>query len=125
VLETAQYLVKEFGCVGGDAATVATGSMIESEPRLLQYRARDVEYGSEFLATMMMMVDNRDAVRRICAESPQLLLAAVDGGIQERYVQQVLGAASGATAQANQRIVGNALSSLEILKNRNLKKRNN
>ena len=105
VLETANWIVKEFNI-----------GYLESEPSLLSYRCNDVKYGLEFMS-MMMMMPSLEATKTACMSSPKLLLAGITGGIQEQYVKTALGKASDATRDANQRIAGDMMSSLNQLKN--------
>ena len=102
VMETMEFLCESFGST----------TMVEQEPRLLSYKRDDVEYGLDFLSTMMMTKD----VKPICNASPDLLLGGIDGGIQERAVKQALGDASSATDKTSQRLAGDTMSSLRTMK---------
>ena len=84
---------------------------LEKEPKLLGYQANDAKYGLEFMSTMMM----RDAKSQ-CLASTDFYLNAIDLGIQEQVVKAALGAAGDATSKANQRIVGDTMTSLNNLK---------
>uniref|UniRef100_A0A7R9WUZ9 Uncharacterized protein n=1 Tax=Craspedostauros australis TaxID=1486917 RepID=A0A7R9WUZ9_9STRA len=95
VLDTAQYLLSQ-----NYSATSIT-------PKLLSFHASDVEYGLEFLKTMMM---NPNVSMSTLPAA--LLLSGIEGGIQERAVQSALSSASDATSQANQRIVGDIQSTI-------------
>ena len=86
VLEAARVVIDECG----------GAAMLVAEPRILTYRAADVRYGVKFLANMMMM-DETMAVS-MCKADPQMLIAGVDGGLQERNVAAALGAADAAGA---------------------------
>jgi len=68
VLETADWVIQEFG-----------RDYLESEPRLLGYRVEHVQYGLEFMHTMMMTKTMADA-KAACQASPALLLSGIDGG---------------------------------------------
>ena len=109
VMETAHWIVNEFN-----------SDYLESEPSLLSYRCSDVKYGLEFMS-MMMMFPVIEATKTACSASPKLLLAGITGGIQEQYVKNALGKASDATRDANQRIAGDMMSSINQLKNSNKK----
>eukprot|EP00980_Cylindrotheca_fusiformis_P008130 scaffold1727_cov133-Cylindrotheca_fusiformis.AAC.33 len=102
VLETAKWIVDEFGI-----------DYVRSEPRLLSYPLKDVEYGLDFMSTMMM-ADAKPA----CRASTALFLSSIDGGIQEQAVKVALGAAGDATSKASQTIAGDAMTSLKKLKDR-------
>jgi hypothetical protein len=106
VLETAQFIIDEFGV-----------SYLESEPKLLGFRKGDVSYGLEFMSIMMMIGD----AKPFCAQSTDLLLQGIHGGISERSIQNALGAASAATSQASQSIASDTMESIRQLRasNRN------
>jgi len=114
VLGTASRLLDIMGNERGQ-------QMIQREPRLLTFRAEHVSYGFEFLSTMMGIksIDSdfvpSNYILRICYDKPTLLLAGIEGGIQEKYVQTTLGDAGSAVSNANKRIVGDVSS---LLKNR-------
>ena len=105
ILETAEWISQEFG---SDYFAKQPTS-----PKLLSYRLADVQYGIEFMSMMMM----NDA-KPFCRGSADFFQTAIDGGIQEQSVSKALGAASAATYQANQKVAGDAMSSLKSLKNR-------
>lgn len=105
ILETAEWISQEFG--SDYFANQPTS------PKLLIYRLADVQYGIEFMSMMMM----NDA-KPFCRGSADFFQTAIDGGIQEQSVSKALGAASAATYQANQKVAGDAMSSLKSLKNR-------
>ena len=92
---------------------------ILSEPRLLSYPPKEVEYGIEFMSIMMMTP--KELTKTTILASSQLFIAGIDGGIQEQSVKFALGKASDATRDANQRIAGDMMSSLNQLKNANRK----
>jgi hypothetical protein len=100
VIQTAAWLIEK----GGFDAT-----FIISEPRVLSYKCCDVEYGLEFLQQMLMSTSFGPAFLG------PLLLSGIDGGLQERAVQEALGAAGDATYNANQRIAGDAAATLKSL----------
>mmetsp|Transcript_36941 Transcript_36941/g.89736 ORF Transcript_36941/g.89736 Transcript_36941/m.89736 type:complete len:275 (+) Transcript_36941:61-885(+) len=109
ILETAEWILQEFG--GPDYF-----SKHPSSPKLLSYCLSDVQYGIEFMSTMMM----NDA-KPFCMGSSDFFQTAIDGGIQEQSVSKALGAAGAATYQANHQLAGDAMSSLKSLKNRKTK----
>ena len=100
VLETAEWIVKEFDL-----------TYLVSEPRLLGFRSTDVAYGLEFMSTMMMT-----NAKPVCATAPDLLLNGIECGIQEQAVKIALGSAADATSKASQTIAGDAMASLKKLK---------
>jgi hypothetical protein len=108
VLETAGWLVQEFDV-----------DFIKQEPKLLTYKCSDVKYGLNFMSQMMMSELN--STKLACCVAPGLLLSGIDGGLQERAVKKALGEAGDATYQANQRIVGDAATAWNELKNRRKK----
>jgi hypothetical protein len=87
---------------------------LRKEPRILSYKCKDVAYGLEFISTMLMISKDNEAALGMLV--PPLLLSGIDGGLQERAVQEALGAASDATYGANRRIAGDAAASLNQLK---------
>jgi len=98
VLEAAEWLIQQ-----------GFTTVIQSDPRILSYKCKDIEYGLEFLKMMGMSSP---------LLLPALLLSGVEGGLQERAAQAALGAAGDATYNANQRIVGDVAAALnEIKKN--------
>jgi hypothetical protein len=103
--DTAEWLVHEFGV-----------KYVLSQPRFLTYRLTDVQYGLEFLSTMMMLPSAK--VIPACQTVPALFVSGIDGGIQERAVQEALGAAGDATYKANQRAAGDTVAALNAFKNR-------
>jgi hypothetical protein len=100
VLETAAWLIQE-----GFGATY-----VISEPRVLSYKCCDAEYGLEFLQQMLMSTSFAPAFLA------PLLLSGIEGGLQERAIQEALGAAGDATYNANQRIAGDAAATLKAFK---------
>ena len=60
-----------------------------------------------------LVFPNQGALIQTIAASPKLLVAAIEGGIQERIVSQALGDAGNAAQGANQRIVGDAMSAIK------------
>lgn len=100
VLETAEWVIQEFST-----------EYLQSEPRLISYPMIDVSYGLEFMSLMMMM-----PAKPACKAAPALLLAGVEGGLQEQAVSKALGQAGDATRQANQKIAGDTVASLNELK---------
>jgi len=108
VLRTADFIIREFGI-----------SYLASEPRLLSYREDQVQYGLEFLSTMMMTTD----AKPICQKSTRLLLSGIDGGIQEKAVSTALGAAGAATTKASQTIAGDAMMAIQALQQQQQQKR--
>lgn len=102
VLETARVLQQTYGI------------NVMDEPRLLTFKLCHVEYGIEFLSTMMAL--DLDSTKRACSASPQLLLGGIEGGLQELAVKQALNAAADATSKANQKVAGDAMKSLKNLK---------
>jgi hypothetical protein len=92
------------------------GECLLREPRLLSFRGDDVRYGVEFLSTMMASTPS--TVLQACCVSPSLLLAAVEGGLQEQAVKRALGAAGQAADTANKRIAGDVAASLQALRQR-------
>ncbi|KAL3936800.1 MAG: hypothetical protein SGBAC_007954 [Bacillariaceae sp.] len=106
ILETAEWILQEFG--GSDYFAKQPSS-----PKLLSYRLSSVQYGIEFMSTMMM-----NNAKPFCMGSSDFFQTAIDGGIQEQSVSNALGAAADATYQANQKVAGDAMSSLKSLKNR-------
>lgn len=100
VLETAEFLIQEFGV-----------EYVKREPKLLGYQPDDVKYGIEFMSTMMM----QDA-KPHCVISTEFYLNAIDLGIQEQAVKIALGSAGEATSKASQTIAGDAMASLKNLK---------
>ncbi|CAJ1951872.1 unnamed protein product [Cylindrotheca closterium] len=109
ILETAEWIIQEFG--GADYFAKQPSS-----PKLLSYCLVDVQYGIEFMSTMMM----NDA-KPFCKGSSDFFQTAINGGIQERSISNALGAAGSATYQANQKVAGDTMSSLQSLKNRKTK----
>lgn len=99
ILETARWIIKQegFGL-----------SYLMHEPRVLSYKCSDVHYGLEFLKQMTMS--------NSLALLVPLLISGIEGGLQERAVQEALGAAAEATYHANQRIAGDAAATLKALK---------
>ncbi|KAI2495526.1 ALG6 [Fragilaria crotonensis] len=99
ILETSKWLIQQegFGV-----------TYIVQEPRVLSYKRTDVEYGLEFLKLMTMSTS--------LALLVPLLLSGIEGGLQERAVNEALGAAAEATYNANQRIAGDAAATLKSLK---------
>jgi hypothetical protein len=83
-------------------------SYVIQEPRVLSYKCNDVDYGLEFLKQMTMS--------NSLALLVPLLISGIEGGLQERAVQEALGAAAEATYNANQRIAGDAAAALKALK---------
>jgi hypothetical protein len=104
VVEMAQWVIDEFGV-----------NYLQSSPTLLGFRAADAIYGLEFLSLMMMVPDAKPS----CVASGKLLLAAIQGGIQERAVKNALGSASTAASQASQAIAADAVASYRQLKTAN------
>ena len=102
VLETAEWVIQEFST-----------EYLQSEPRLISSPMTDVSYGLKFMSLMMMM-----PAKPACRAAPALLLAGVEGGLQEQAVAKALGQAGDATRQANQKIAGDAAASLNELKKR-------
>jgi hypothetical protein len=100
VLETAEWVIKEFG-----------NKYLESEPRLLCYRPEHAQYGLEFMGIMMMTDDAKPA----CRASPALLMSGIEGGIQEQAIKSALGAAGSATSKASQTIAGDAMAAVQAL----------
>jgi hypothetical protein len=101
VLETADWVIQEF-----------SPEYLQSEPRLISSPMTDVSYGLEFMSLMMM------SAKAACRAAPALLLAGIEGGLQEQAVTKALGQAGDATQQANQKIAGDAAASLNELKKR-------
>lgn len=108
ILETAEWILQEFGTDYFAKQPTA--------PKLLSYRLVDVQYGIEFMSTMMM-----NNARPFCMGSADFFQTAIDGGIQEQSVSNALGAAGAATYQANQKVAGDAMSTLKSLKDRKTK----
>mmetsp|Transcript_23855 Transcript_23855/g.44332 ORF Transcript_23855/g.44332 Transcript_23855/m.44332 type:complete len:131 (+) Transcript_23855:451-843(+) len=106
VTETAQFLISEFGV-----------EYLESKPQLLGFKQSDVSYGLEFMSTMMMT----DA-KSLCAKSTNLLLQAIQGGIQEKAVQNALSTASDATSKASKSIASDTMESYRQLRANNRNK---
>jgi hypothetical protein len=109
VQDTASWIIEAFDV-----------SFLESEWQLLSYPRDDVAYGLEFVGTMMMMTP--DNTRRVCRQSSALLLQGIQGGIQERAVQEALGSASEATSKASQYIAADTMQSFRQLRANNQKK---
>jgi hypothetical protein len=103
VLKAAQFVCAEF-----------SGGVLQAEPMLLSYSAHHLQAGIAFLKTMMGGVST-EVVTNACVSSPKLLVAGVEGALQERAVVDALGAASAATARATERAVGD-LSAAVLLK---------
>jgi hypothetical protein len=99
VLESAEWLIQEFS-VG----------YIQTEPRFLSFPQHAISYGLEFMSLMMMM-----PAKSAVMAAPQLLHAGIEGGLQERAVENALGAAGDATNNANQKIAGDLKGSLDVL----------
>jgi hypothetical protein len=99
ILETARWIIQKegFGL-----------PYVMKEPRVLSYKCYDVDYGLEFLKQMTMSNSLTLLV--------PLLISGIEGGLQERAVQEALGAAADATYNANQRIAGDAAATLKALK---------
>jgi hypothetical protein len=99
ILETARWIIQKegFGL-----------PYVMKEPRVLSYKCNDVDYGLEFLKQMTMS--------NSLALLVPLLISGIEGGLQERAVQEALGAAADATYNANQRIAGDAAATLKALK---------
>jgi hypothetical protein len=70
--------------------------------------------GLDFISTMLMISKDNEAALGMLI--PPLLLSGIDGGLQERAVQEALGAAGDATYGANRRIAGDAAAALNQLK---------
>jgi hypothetical protein len=102
VLETAEWIVNEFGI-----------DYLKSEPRLLSFCVKYVEYGLEFMS-IMMMTDAKPA----CRASTDFFLTAIEGGIHEQAVMVALGAAGDATSKASQTIAGDTMTSIQSLRKR-------
>lgn len=114
VLETTDYLLESFN---ETLSIDTTGkNLILGHQKLLSYRKSDIEYGLTFLQQMMML-PSKQAAMVTCVNAPALFIAAIDGGIQERAVQDALQSASQATHQANQQVVANAMTSLQTIQN--------
>jgi hypothetical protein len=107
VLETAEWIVQEFG----------VSYLQLAPPRLLSFRSTDVAYGLEFMSTMMMA-----NAKGACLAAPALLLSGIEGGIQEQAVKNALGAAGDATTKASQRIVGDSMATLQQLQQQKRRK---
>lgn len=105
VTETAEWVINNFDV-----------EYLESEWKLLSYPVDDAAYGLDFMATMMMMTGNPDAVRTLCSQSTAMLLQGIEGGIQERAVQSALGAASEATSKASKSIASDTMESFRQLR---------
>jgi hypothetical protein len=91
--------------------------MIKRYPHLLTFRAAHVSYGFEFLSNMMGIRSSNqtdftpsNSILNVCYNKPALLLAGIDGGIQEKYVQKTLSDAGSAISGANRQIVGDVYS---------------
>jgi len=109
VLKTAIWLVDEFSV-----------HYVLQEPRLLLYKCSDVQYGLEFLSTMMMMSSPSFVTKsKAGLFPPALFLNGVDGGIQERAVKRSLGEAGDATYAAKREIAIDTAATLKALKRKN------
>ena len=95
-------------------------SFLESEWQLSGYPKDDVEYGLEFVSTMMMMTP--EVAASVCQKSSALLLQGIQGGIQERAVQEALRSASDATSKASKSIASDTIASFRQLQNNQRKK---
>ena len=113
ILETANWIVDEFGLPYLKDAIIRDNNSV-----LLSFRKEDAVYGLEFMSTMMM-TDAKPA----CAASSAFLLEAIRGGIQERSISAMLGAASTATSKASQSIASDAMQSFRQLRDTNRKKK--
>jgi hypothetical protein len=105
VQETAKWVINQFDV-----------EYLESEFKLLSYPVEDVVYGLDFMATMMMMTTNLEAVQGLCRQSTDMLIQGIEGGIQERAVQSALGAAFLATSQASKSIASGTMESVRQLR---------
>lgn len=103
VQETASWIIESFDV-----------SYLESEWTLLSYPRDDVVYGLEFVGAMMMMTP--DLATNICRQSSALLLQGIEGGIQERAVQEALSAAAEATSKARQSIAADTMRSFRQMR---------
>ena len=106
VVETATCLIDIMGKERGV-------DMIKRNPSLLTFRAAHVSYGFEFLSNMMGIRSSNESVfipssnvLSVCFNKPSLLIAGIEGGIQEKYVQKTLGDAGSAISGASKQIVG-------------------
>jgi hypothetical protein len=113
VVETARVLLEEL--------EIPCDLLRQEAPQLLAFPPDHVRYGIEFLSIMMAMPHDLAQVRMMCAQHPSLLQSGVEGGMQERFVQQALGSAADATQSAQQRIAGDTASTLNQLKTKRTK----
>jgi hypothetical protein len=90
-------------------------ALLRREPQLLTYPADYIEGGLNFLITMMM--STKELVVPACRDTPKLLIGAVDGYIQEQFVQRALSDASEATLNTNKRIAANVANAYRAVKN--------
>lgn len=102
-----------------DEIRISPTLLVKESPNLMLYPLDDVQYGVEFLATMMMM--SSDLVMLTCRSSPTLLITGVESGLQERSVQAALKSASDATSAATKRVAGDLKASMDELQKRKKK----
>eukprot|EP00978_Attheya_sp_CCMP212_P029669 scaffold106101_cov24-Attheya_sp.AAC.1 len=113
VVETARVLLEEL--------EIPCDLLRQEAPQLLAFPPNHVRYGIEFLSIMMAMPHDLAQIKRLCAQHPSLLQSGVEGGMQEKFVQNALGSASDATQSAQQRIAGDTASTLNQLKTKRTK----
>ena len=118
MLETVPQLLRLETVVAAAERVLALGlppALLRREPQLLSYPASYIEGGLDFLITMMM--STKEMVVPACRDTPGLLIGAVDGYIQEQFVQRALSDASEATLIANKRIAANVANAYRAVKN--------
>ena len=91
--------------------------VLEADPRLLSYQPDQIDQGLSFLTTMTASPEA--VVAALCAKSPALLAAGIEGSLQEKAVASALESAGTATSKASTAAVVDASTALKRLRNPN------